>query len=136
MSHSAKAIVITCMDFRLLDHARNYLIKKGYEHAYDHFVLAGVSLGFLQNHNVCWGHSLIDHIKMSQKLHDTKEVILIDHMDCGAYKTLINGLKPEREREEHIKNLNKAVEELKKIIPNTIFYKWILSLNGNVEEIK
>ena len=135
MSHNAKAMVVTCMDFRLLNNARNVLKDKGYDLSYDQFVIAGVSLGFLQP-DYTWGKSLIDHIKMSIKLHGIKEVILIDHLDCGAYKTFIKDLKPENEREEHVKNLKKAVDELSKEFKDLKFTKWILSLDGKVEVIQ
>ena len=135
-AHAAKAFVITCMDFRLLKDAANHLIQRGYDVNYDKFVLAGVSLGYLQKQYPGWGKSLIHHIQISQTLHHIKEVILIDHLDCGAYKTFLPDLKKEDEYREHVKNLFEAEVALKKEFKNLIIKKWILHLEGDLDEIE
>ena len=47
-AHTAKAFVITCMDFRLIDDVGTYLDNIGYHNNYDEFILAGASLGYNQ----------------------------------------------------------------------------------------
>ena len=51
---TAKALVITCMDFRLIDDAVNYLDAQGYNNNYDEFILAGASLGYNQTTYSAW----------------------------------------------------------------------------------
>ena len=46
--HKSKALVLNCMDFRLIDDVNRFLDKNGYENNYDDFILAGSSLGFNQ----------------------------------------------------------------------------------------
>ena len=41
-----QSVVITCIDFRLIDDAVYYLNSKGYVDDYDEFILAGASLGY------------------------------------------------------------------------------------------
>ena len=90
IAHDAKAIVITCMDFRLIDDAVRYLDKEGYNNNYDEFILAGSSLGYNQKTYNAWTETLDKHIELAQQLHHIKEVIVIDHMNCGAYKIFYN----------------------------------------------
>ena len=135
-AHNAKAFVVTCMDFRLLKDAEKHLIQRGYDVNYDQFVLAGVSLGYLQKTYSDWGKALVEHINISHSLHHIKEIILIDHLDCGAYKTFLPDLKKEDEYREHVKNLFEAEVALKKEFKNLIIKKWILHLEGDLDEIE
>ena len=135
-AHKAKAFVVTCMDFRLLKDTANHLRQRGYDVNYDQFVLAGVSLGYLQREYPEWGKSLLNHIKISQTLHHIKEIILVDHLDCGAYKTFLPDLKKEDEYREHAKNLNEAEIALKKEFKDLEIKKWILHLEGQLDVIE
>ena len=110
--------------------------EKGYDVNYDQFVLAGVSLGFLQTTYPGWGKALFDHIDISLKLHKIVKVILLDHLDCGAYKTFCNGLKPEREYDEHRNNLKIAKEKILNHFPTIKVKTWILHLDGKLDTMK
>ena len=110
-----KALVITCIDFRLIDDAVYYLNSKGYLNNYDEFILAGASLGYNTSLNGVnsqysgWNNILENHIDISYTLHKIKEIIVIDHMDCGAYKAQLNGgnaFSKYEEINQHIKQLN------------------------------
>jgi hypothetical protein len=72
------------MDFRFMDHIRNNLIRMGYLYNYNHFVLAGASLGFILS-DKC-REVFEEHIDLSIELHDIKKIFIIDHLDCGAYR--------------------------------------------------
>jgi carbonic anhydrase len=140
-----KALVITCIDFRLIDEAVEYLNSKGYLDNYDEFILAGASLGYNTSLNALnvnpkysgWDKVLENHIDISDSLHKIKEIIIIDHMDCGAYKAQLNDGKSYSKCEE----INKHVENLN-IFRNTINSKysskynvktWIMRLDGTVD---
>ena len=135
-AHTAKAFLVTCMDFRLFNDTNRILKEKGYDVNYDLFVLAGVSLGFLQTTYPGWGKALLDHIEISLRLHKIVKVILLDHLDCGAYKTFCPGLKPEKEIEEHKNNLKMAKEKIQNLFPRLIVKTWILHLDGKLDSIK
>ena len=132
-AHTAKAFLVTCMDFRLFNDTTRIMKEKGYDVNYDQFVLAGVSLGFLQTTYPGWGKALFDHIDISLKLHKIVKVILLDHLDCGAYKTFCKGLKPEREYEEHRNNLKIAKEKILNHFPTIKVKTWILHLDGKLD---
>lgn len=136
-AHTAKAMLVTCMDFRLREDVHKFMIQKGYDVNYDQFVLAGVSLGFNQTQNPYWADALIEHIKISKQLHHIKKVILMDHLDCGAYKSFCPGIKSEAEEmEEHKKNLAIAAERLQKEFPDLKIKKKIMHMSGEVDKVQ
>jgi hypothetical protein len=57
------------MDFRLIDDIVKFMDGKGYNNNYDQFILAGGSLGFIQEKFPHWGQSLLDHMNIGQSLH-------------------------------------------------------------------
>jgi len=68
-AHTARAFVVNCMDFRLVDDNVYFMDKLGFNTNYDSFALAGVSLGFTQDKYPEWGKSLIDHLTIGKALH-------------------------------------------------------------------
>ncbi|MFP4079280.1 MAG: twin-arginine translocation signal domain-containing protein, partial [Ectothiorhodospira sp.] len=42
-----EALLLTCMDFRLMDEIERYMTYRGLRNKYDHMILAGASLGAL-----------------------------------------------------------------------------------------
>jgi hypothetical protein len=148
LSEGIKAFVITCIDFRLIDEAVTYLNSKGYLNNYDEFILAGASLGYNTSLNVvnsqfsAWDKVLENHIDISYTLHKIKEIICIDHMDCGAYKAQLNvgnAFSKYDELNKHVNELNKF-----KMTINNKYVKddgspkydvklWLMELDGTVD---
>ena len=169
--HKAKAIILTCMDFRVIDDTTFLLNSLGYNNNYDQFILAGSSFGLLhdsdnwkdENSSVessqetdasviaspksdlitslentinnfndeCLSKSFYLHIALAVMLHDIKEIIIIDHIDCGACLAILTKLlnKPkheiqdETEYEYHLKSIKyfkQNFETHKKNIKNLV----------------
>lgn len=133
-AHTAKALVITCIDFRLIDDAEYFLNSKGYNNNYDEFILAGASLGYNQTKYDSWKKTIDDHINLSKKLHDIKEIIVIDHMDCGAYKMFYDKQQFPREEEIllHKENFNKFKEQINKLYPDLKVSIYLMETNGKI----
>ncbi len=147
LSEGIKALVITCIDYRLIDEAVYHLNNIGYMDNYDEFILAGASLGYNTSLNGInsqysgWDKILESHIDISYTLHNIKEIIVIDHMDCGAYKVQLNGGKTFSKYEE----MNKHVNELNKFkmsinnkyvkdgLPKYDVKLWLMKLDGTVD---
>ncbi|HLD03689.1 MAG TPA: carbonic anhydrase [Candidatus Dojkabacteria bacterium] len=85
MMHKAKAVVITCMDFRFHDKIQDFLKKKGYLGHCDEIVIAGASRDFVKPVHPEDGKYVWKQLGLSIKLHDPDEIIVIDHQDCGGY---------------------------------------------------
>lgn len=81
-------LCVTCIDYRFLSKDVTWLnTELGLDFDnYDIVALAGASLSAVptkvpQNPNAFW-----DQIKIAMSLHHIKRVVLLDHMDCGAYR--------------------------------------------------
>ena len=133
-AHTAKALVITCMDFRLIDDAVYFLNGRGYNNNYDEIVLAGASLGYNQTKYECWKKTVDDHIGLARKLHHIKEVIVIDHMDCGAYKLFYGKTKLARkeEIELHRENFEKFEELITSTYPDLTVSCYLMDIDGKI----
>jgi len=88
-AHTTEALLLSCMDYRLIDDIVRYMDGRGLTNQYDHVILAGASLGVLNDQFKNWGKTFWDHLKVSIDLHHIKRVILMDHRDCGAYKVIL-----------------------------------------------
>ena len=95
-SHSCKALVISCIDFRFITNQRDYLNTSGLKDNYDLITVPGASLNI---------EKIEDSIDTSFKLHNPDEVYIFDHIDCGAYGK-------DNSEERHVKNLSLAKEEI------------------------
>ena len=136
-AHTAKALVITCMDFRLIDDAVNYLDAQGYNNNYDEFILAGASLGYNQTTYSAWAETLDKHIELAEQLHHIKEVIVIDHMNCGAYKIFYNKktISEEDETALHKENFAKFRKTIKTKYPQLKVKTLLMKLTGEVVDL-
>jgi carbonic anhydrase len=103
-SGSADAILLSCMDFRLIDDLSVMLNQMQYRNAYDHVILAGGSLGAVHPQFAKWHEVFWEHVGLAVKLHKIHEIIVINHRDCGAAKLAFGAEKiadPMDELEAH-----------------------------------
>jgi carbonic anhydrase len=133
-AHNAKALILTCMDFRLLDDVVTFMNKIGYNNNYDQFILAGGSLGFNQDVYNDWKKTLNKHINLALELHHIKEIIIIDHMKCSAYKIFYNkkDFTHDEELALHNENINKFKKYINTAYPKLKVKGFIMNLDGSV----
>jgi carbonic anhydrase len=137
-SGDAEALLLSCMDFRLVDKTERYMIKHGLKDKYDYVVLPGASLGVITDKYPDWNKTFWEELELSIELHHIKKVILLDHRDCGAYKQLLGedlALKPVEETKIHTAQLNKLREMINKQYAKLEVEMLLMSLNGEVEKI-
>ena len=133
-AHKAKAIVITCMDFRLIDDAVKYFNSIGLKNNYDEFILAGASLGYNQTTYSAWSETLDKHIELAERLHDIEEVIVMDHMKCGAYKIFYDQetISRDDEIELHKTNFALFIQTINTKYPNLAVTTLLMDLDGSI----
>ena len=89
LAGETEALLLTCMDYRLENELLAYMDGRGMRDRYDHVVLAGASLGALTPKRPDWGRTFWQHLDVAIQLHHIKKVIVLDHRDCGAYRTFL-----------------------------------------------
>ena len=131
--HEADYMVLNCMDFRLRDNLTCQLNNKGMKNNYDEFILAGASLGYNGITGYTWDTVFEDHINLAHTLHGVSTIMLIDHMNCGAYKYQYPSitLGSTEERDLHLSNLHAAKLKLQaKYGEQYSIETYLLSIDG------
>jgi len=150
-----KILIITCIDYRLMDEVVIALNQLGFNNLYDQFILAGASLGF--NYGTVdsslvplsdnyWQQTFYDNVDIAISLHHIKQIFLIDHCDCGAYEAFYNvefdNCGDPVSLERHYDNLALAASTITEKYKDTYgvgegitVKKYIMELNGVMVEI-
>ena len=69
----------------------------------------------------------MDHLEIGLDLHKFREIIFIDHIDCGAYKNFYPDIKSfEEEIVHHRENLQKTRDTLKEKFPDFNFKAFLM----------
>ena len=138
-THKATAMVLACIDYRFVQTAIYYLEASVLDDKFDLTTLAGASLGYNQPKFKCWKETFEQLTKLAIELHSITEIIVIDHMDCGAYALLYPGLvkNSEEERKLHIKNILKFIKTLKhkKRFRKLSYRGFLINLDQSVEKV-
>jgi len=134
---TASTLLISCVDFRLRHETEN--LMRSQLHLlddYDEVALPGASLGMVLVDHPHWRQTLEDIISLVEQLHQIKQIILLDHRDCGAYK-LIKGpeyaTSTEAETAIHKQTLLEAKAVLQAKFPAIKVYTMLLGLDGVVD---
>ncbi len=138
-SHGTEALLLTCMDYRLTDDTSRYMEGRGLHDRYDHVVLAGAALGVNTEQRPAWGQTFWEHLDVALQLHHVKKVMVLDHRDCGAYKTFLGedfAAAPSRETEIHSEKLRLLRDQIVAKHPELKVELLLMSLDGAVETVR
>ena len=133
-----EALLLSCMDFRLMDEIERYMSGRGLRDKYDHMILAGASLGAITDKYPAWNQTFWEHLDIAIKLHNIREVIVMDHRDCGAYKVILDAehaKDPKVERDTHAAHLKKLKGMINEKYPKLEVETLLMALDGKVEEV-
>ena len=132
------ALLLSCMDYRLVDETERYMSGRGLRNKYDHIVLAGASLGAVTDKFPAWGQTFWQHLEVAIQLHQVHKVIVLDHRDCGAYKTILgeeSSNDPARETAAHTTQLHKLRDQIKQKQPALEVELLLMAVDGKVTAI-
>jgi len=93
----ADAAVLCCFDHRISTAVRKFLKKQGIERA-DMIVVAGGAKTLASPRNDFEQDFILEQVRMSIRLHQTKRVIVMSHSDCATYGGLAH-FKGDRQAE-------------------------------------
>lgn len=134
----ADALLLCCMDYRLVDDVTRYMEGREMKNDYDQVILAGASLGALNERFTDWGKTFREHVAIAKDLHHINKVIVMDHRDCGAYKVLLGedlAGDPARERDVHARYQRALAGVITAAHPDLQVELLLMALDGSVEPI-
>jgi hypothetical protein len=133
-----EALLLSCMDFRLVDHTARYMKTRGLTGKYDHIILAGAALGALTEKYPAWNQTFWDHVSVAIDLHKIQKVMVLDHRDCGAYKVILGqdfAKDPAKETAIQATQLKQLRKMIQAKYPTLAVELLLMALNGKVEVI-
>ena len=133
-----EALLLSCMDYRLIDEIDRYMTSRGLRDKYDHIILAGASLGAITEKYPAWNKTFWGHLDVAIQLHHIHKVIVMDHRDCGAYKVILKEdfyQNPMEETAIHSQKLNELRGQIKAKYPKLEVELLLMGLDGEVERI-
>jgi carbonic anhydrase len=138
LAGQAKALLLSCMDYRLVDSVVKFMASKGLDNDYDYVVLAGASLGVVSDKFVRWHEVFWDHLALAMKLHHVEQVVVIDHRDCGAFTLALGAdavATPEKELHAHTQAIGAFVRQVHRRHPTLQTQGYLMALDGTAEAI-
>jgi hypothetical protein len=133
-----KALVLSCIDYRILEAERYFLSLQNLGGQYDLVALAGSSLalsGLPHQHDA---EAFWDQLDISSRLHQIKKVMILDHEDCSVYQYKIDpnlANSPELELTTHTEYLSRAYWAIRERYPDLNIELYFVKLNTEVKQI-
>jgi carbonic anhydrase len=135
----AKALLLSCMDYRLIDANVKFMAAQDLDKDYDYVILAGASLGVVSDKFADWHATFWQHLAVAIQLHAIEEVVVLDHRDCGAYKLALGAdavSTPEKETAVHTATLTEFARQVREKQPKLEVRAFLMGLDGQAEPIK
>lgn len=133
-----KALVLSCIDYRILEAERYFLSLQNLGGQYDFATLAGASLALSGMPHQYDADAFWDQLDISYRLHQIKKVIILDHQDCEVYKYKIDPSlsdNPQLELTTHTEYLSRAYWAIRDRYPDLNIELYFVNLNTDVKQI-
>jgi carbonic anhydrase len=126
----ADAAVLTCFDYRINAAVRKFLKKQGIERM-DMIVVAGGAKTLASPRNDFEQDFILEQVRMSIRLHQTRRVLLTCHSDCATYGGLAfyNGDRAAESR-HHSEELRRAARLVLATFPEVQVERYLLNFEG------
>jgi hypothetical protein len=135
---TAKALVLSCIDFDILEAERYFLSLQNLSNQYDLTALAGASLALTGLPHPADAEAFWDQLDLSYRLHRIQKVMIFDHQDCTAYADKIDPkLSQDRDREQkvHADYLNRAYRAIRDRYRDLNIELYFITLNAEVKPV-
>jgi hypothetical protein len=133
-----EALLLNCIDYRLTGATTRYMDERGMAGKYDQFILAGAALGAKNDIFPGWGQTFWDHMQVAIDLHRIRQVIVMDHRDCGAYKVFLGhdfAADPQKELAVHAEHMRALRSDIVGRHSHLAVELLLMGLDGTVETI-
>lgn len=135
---TAKALVLSCIDFRILEAERYFLSLQNLSNRYDLVSLAGSSLALSGIPHQANTQAFWDQVDLAYRVHHIQKIIILDHQDCPEYADKIDpdlGKNPEQEQQVHAQYLSRAYWSIRDRYPDLNIELYFVTLNAEVKPI-
>ena len=133
-----KALVLSCIDYRILEAERYFLSLQNLGGQYDFAALAGASLALSGLPHQYDADAFWDQLDISYRLHHIKKVLILDHQDCAVYQYKIDPTltdNPTLELATHTEYLSRAYWAIRDRYPDLNIELYFVNLNTEVKQI-
>ena len=137
-ANTVKALVLSCIDSRVLEAQRYYLSLNNLANQYDLTALAGASLALSGIPHQADAEAFWDQLELSYRLHHIQKVMIFDHQDCGVYADKIDpklSEDAETEIKVHEEYLSRAYWQIRDRYPDLNIELYFVTLNAEVKNI-
>jgi carbonic anhydrase len=131
-----EAMLVSCIDPRLVTPVYNYMDKRGLSGKYSQFVIAGAAIAVVAPKFETWRPAFWDNLATSVQLHHLTKVIAIDHRDCGAAKIAYGDdsiADPQIETKTHREVLAEFRAAVAEHHPQLAVETGLMALDGTIE---
>lgn len=129
MTHTCRALVVCCMDFRLQTAVRDFLVSRGLLDQYDLTGELGAAKSLTDDIEE-EGQYLLRKIDIALQKHKITEVIIIQHTDCAAFGGGSAFSSYDRERHRMLDVLERARGEIQSRFPQLKITKALAVINN------
>ena len=144
-------LVLSCIDLRLTDDLQDFLNYDNLTNRYDLFTLAGTALmtqrlnpemegNFKpvpadEHDKLCIWKDIWDvHLNISLDLHKIRDVYIMEHENCGAYKAyLTENYRIKDEQQQHEEFSRALMDNIQKANPYLNVHSFYIDLRGNIK---
>jgi carbonic anhydrase len=137
-SGNYEAMLLSCIDPRFQKPVFDRQVKDGLADKYSAFTVAGASIGVVAPAFKAWQETFWENLAASIQLHNIKQVIVVNHRDCGAAKIAYGEAKvanPAVEKETHKEALLEFRRQLNEKFPALGTQLGLMALDGTLETI-
>ena len=113
MKHDCKTLIIHCIDFRFGEAIKNYLKENQMLGDCDIVSVAGAAKNIADPKLESDKEFILRQIDISESLHHIKELILMNHEDCGGYGGRKAFASYDEEKARLTDDMKKAAEIIK-----------------------
>ena len=131
-----EAMLLSCIDPRMVTPVYNYMDKRGLSGKYSQFVIAGAAIAVVAPKFAAWRVAFWDNIATSVELHHLKGVIAIAHRDCGAARIAYGEdsiANPQIETKTHREVLAEFRAAVAQHHPQLTVETGLMALDGSIE---
>ena len=119
MTLHCDALIVKCIDFRLTQFIRGFTDARLADKTFDEVSYAGATKDW---------DAIMRELDISERLHGPRQVVLINHEDCGAYGA-------DGTRERHAADLRRARASIQARYPAVQVDLYYLHLDGTFEQV-